>query len=129
MVWRRLVVCLALAGALAAATDAHGQTTPDWRQFLEPEEDAIIQSVQAAIDKKKVEAVVLPVGSWQTRIANRFEEAQRILADDPSKTRNQVMAELRAQHRELFPVKGSDYDLTVALRERGKGALPTEANS
>lgn len=113
---RTSIRAILLALALVTPVTLHAQAA-NFLDYLTAEERAILDGVQAAANEKVLEVLVLPVGTWQKRIAERVDAALAAQAKDPALTPAAAVALLRESDPALFYVPGSDYDLTIALRK------------
>jgi len=120
---------IVLAWLLVLSTAAAAQLSlPQMVPFMTNEELVVLNALRTAASDEGVELVVLPVGSWGARIEGRLAAATALKAAHPTWSNDDIMKRLVAENAELFPGAGSDFDLTVALKDvPGEQALAKEA--
>ncbi|MDP1569874.1 MAG: carboxypeptidase-like regulatory domain-containing protein [Vicinamibacterales bacterium] len=117
----RTRVALLVCAISLAVTESPSQTpdtaiVAEWAAYMTPDELAIFDAVSRAAAEEGVTVLTLPVGSWGRRIQDRLAEALRLRAINPSLTTGQVNDLLRTDDT-LYAGPGSDYDLTIALKD------------
>lgn len=124
------VVAVLLATAVMAAAPSFVIAQPSLQRmvpFMTFDELAILNALRSAAADEGAELVVLPVGSWGRRIAERLEAAEELRARTPGLSNDGIMRALQAEHAELFAGPGSDFDVTVAVKSGAGGTMAEEA--
>ncbi|MGE0040754.1 MAG: carboxypeptidase regulatory-like domain-containing protein [Vicinamibacterales bacterium] len=121
---RVVIGLLTLAGPLPAAAQPQ---MADMVPLMTTEELVVVNALRVAASEEGVEVLTLPVGSWGTRLAARAEAAAELRRRTPGLSNGDILAELRRTRGDLFPGPGSDFDLTIALKDApADGALAAE---